>query len=670
MMTSQVALAQPMPAYLGGGTGAVLTLSQTPCNNPANPGACCNSKGTICANWAGAHLVSAGCIQYGVLELEAAFNMPANAGGFYFTATYVVFGGSDPAWNEIDIGMINNVLGQLEFHATVFTANKAAPTGTLMDALNFAQTPIGTSINVNTSIKAINGGVAPQKFYNSSFASQFHTYKVVWTKNTVAWMVDTVVYRNISYAPWRPMSIRQILRTNQGINAVGPQFGDSKVYIRRIRYTPLSDQAVADAYRCTSMFACYGAMPTGAMSTATTFVTLASGDRSTTAAGGRHLLQSLESDGALLQDAVAALLPGMPSGSVNATPSAFGLSLRIDIAGLNPAGLQGAMSALDVYTTDGVQLALTSGLADDFEPASGNVLIQSVSQDAVGAVLSVQVLVSGYASADDVSNDYNALLVRGAKVLGNSAAAVNNALGLATTLYVTLSEAVTNSTDPDFPGLPPAAHPPGPAAFLADPSRCPNYPASWDGSCVDDDGAQHAAWCPDCVLMAVADVAVVTTYAVQVPVAATAVDAIEGRLASSMESGALNAAVTAAGSRRRRLLSSRSVSTSSVNLTTTSNLVVQRLASSAAMQQYMEQCEAAKVAESDWRAVGIAFIIGFGVCAGCFGAALFVMRRRDARDADAAARVSVTQAAAKAAQLEAPSPRAAQLRQQANAAEV
>jgi hypothetical protein len=80
MMSSQVQLAQNMPPELGGGTGAILTLSQDPCNNPSNPGACCNRKGN-CAYWAGAHLVSAGCIQYGVLELEAAFSMPANAGG-------------------------------------------------------------------------------------------------------------------------------------------------------------------------------------------------------------------------------------------------------------------------------------------------------------------------------------------------------------------------------------------------------------------------------------------------------------------------------------------------------------------------------------------------------------------------------------------------------------
>ena len=72
-MASQVQLAAQLPASTGGGIGAILTLSQDPC--AANGGtACCNAKGTICAKWAGAHMVSAGCIQYGVLEVEAAFN--------------------------------------------------------------------------------------------------------------------------------------------------------------------------------------------------------------------------------------------------------------------------------------------------------------------------------------------------------------------------------------------------------------------------------------------------------------------------------------------------------------------------------------------------------------------------------------------------------------------
>jgi hypothetical protein len=105
MMSQQVQLNQPMP---GGGRGAILSLSQSPCYNAANPSkplaACCSKSGT-CANWAGAHLVSAGCIQWGVLEIEAAFAMPAVGGAFYFTALYVVYGNLDGAWNEIDVGM-------------------------------------------------------------------------------------------------------------------------------------------------------------------------------------------------------------------------------------------------------------------------------------------------------------------------------------------------------------------------------------------------------------------------------------------------------------------------------------------------------------------------------------------------------------------------------------
>ena len=105
MMSQQVQLNQPMP---GGGRGAILSLSQTPCYNSANPSqplpACCSKSGT-CAYWAGAHLVSAGCIQWGVLEIEAAFSMPNVGGGFYFTALYVVYGSNDGAWNEIDVGM-------------------------------------------------------------------------------------------------------------------------------------------------------------------------------------------------------------------------------------------------------------------------------------------------------------------------------------------------------------------------------------------------------------------------------------------------------------------------------------------------------------------------------------------------------------------------------------
>ena len=34
----------------------------------------------VCASWSGGHLSSQFCAQYGVVEAEAAFNMPANGG--------------------------------------------------------------------------------------------------------------------------------------------------------------------------------------------------------------------------------------------------------------------------------------------------------------------------------------------------------------------------------------------------------------------------------------------------------------------------------------------------------------------------------------------------------------------------------------------------------------
>jgi hypothetical protein len=76
-LPSQLQLGVPLPGYPGGANGLIMSLSQSPCNG--GNAQCCNSAG-ICANWAGAHLVSAGCVQFGVLELEAAFNMPQSGG--------------------------------------------------------------------------------------------------------------------------------------------------------------------------------------------------------------------------------------------------------------------------------------------------------------------------------------------------------------------------------------------------------------------------------------------------------------------------------------------------------------------------------------------------------------------------------------------------------------
>jgi hypothetical protein len=633
MMSQQVQLNQPMP---GGGRGAILSLSQSPCYNAANPSkplaACCSKSGT-CANWAGAHLVSAGCIQWGVLEIEAAFAMPAVGGAFYFTALYVVYGNLDGAWNEIDVGMsawpgcrtrmlcllfltlarcariaVNNppdATGDLEFHATVFTAHKNSPTLTTMDALNFARSPIGTSINPTTSIKNINGVPAPMVYYNSSYASTFHTYKVVWTKTTVAWLVDTTVYRNISYSPWRPMSIRQILRTNKGINAVGPAFPDSNVYIRRIRYTPLSAQAVADSYRCTSLFSCYGAMAPAPTATASTYVSMAT---SMPASFGRRrqLLQTVTDSGVDLEQAIASLVPGMPSQNVTATPSAFSLNFVITISNL-VVGLSG-VDALDVWNGYGLQAPFVAGLADDVKPGPDNILVTDVTTDSSGSNLLVSISVSGYTDISELDGpDGDYTVMQDATEMDGTAAALNNALGLMSS-YITTA-GITTSQDPNY--IPqPVGIPASNATILQNATLCPSYPDSYnDVTCVDANGNPPSVFCPYCVLFEITGLVVVTTYSVSAPVAASAVGSLEAQLSSAVGSGVLSAALDSSSSRRRRLLQTSSNS----SLTTTNNLLIQRImADDAATAILAATCQQAVSDELKWRAAAIAFIVAFG----------------------------------------------------------
>jgi hypothetical protein len=527
---------------------------------------------------------------------------------------------------------------QLEFHATIFTASKNSPTATLMDALNFAQSPIGTSINVNTSsarprthdlrcrvlsgervfaavlmrvcvcvlarlaVRAINNVPAPMRFYNSSFASQFHTYKIVWDRTSVAWMVDTVVYRNLTYAPWRPMSIRQILRTNKGINAVGPQYADSNVYIRRIRYTPLSAQAIADAYRCTSSYACYGAMAPPPMATATSYVSLAS----TAAAGSgrRKLLQVVTDGGVALEAAVASIVPGMPRTNVTAAPTAFGLSFRVILLNLQGASgpSAGGLDALGIFQGDALQSAMVAGLADDVIPPPENVIVQSITEDATGTLVYVNVLVMGYATAAEMASDYNTFANGGAAQLDSTAAGLNNALGLVANMYV--SGTTVNSQSPDY--TPTAvASTPQPSALLSNEAICPSYPGAWDATCLDASGNPPSVWCASCVLMDMDQLLMVTTYGVTMPVAASAVDVIEAQMNSAISSGTLASAV---GSRRRLLQSG-----GSVNLTTTNNLLIQRLMTSDGALNVAAICASEQNLEMQWRSAAIAFIVLFGI---------------------------------------------------------
>ena len=86
-----------------------MRLTQSLCVNPdgTNNMNCCQTspilnkatgvitQSLVCSHWSGAHISSQGCIQFGVLETEAAFNMPAAAGGIAFFGTYM-FGAPPP----------------------------------------------------------------------------------------------------------------------------------------------------------------------------------------------------------------------------------------------------------------------------------------------------------------------------------------------------------------------------------------------------------------------------------------------------------------------------------------------------------------------------------------------------------------------------------------------
>jgi hypothetical protein len=86
--------------------------------------------------------------------------------------------------------------------------------------------------------------------YDGYIATAYRNYSVVWTPHFVAWTVDHIVYRNTSgesknVPPWRPQSVRLILRTNNGSIPDLP-VPDAHVYIHSLAYTPLPPTPVPD----------------------------------------------------------------------------------------------------------------------------------------------------------------------------------------------------------------------------------------------------------------------------------------------------------------------------------------------------------------------------------------------------------------------------------------
>ena len=231
--------------------------------------------------------------------------------------------------------------------------------------------------------------------------------------------------------------------------------------------------------------------------------------------------------------------------------------------------------------------------------------------------LYVTVHVTGYETAQEMQEDYSLFALNGAAELGSAAAGLNNALGLASNSYISRADSSFDSAthDPATWGPNVTQHATATPALLQDPLRCPSYPTSLsDATCVDDLGQPPSVWCADCVLLSIDNLGTVVTYAVAVPVAASATSAVEAMLATAQQTGALGQALDVVVARRRRSLLSVPMD---FNLTSTSNLVVQRSVSAvcyASLEEAVEaRCAQAETLEREWRGVGIAFVIAFGV---------------------------------------------------------
>lgn len=237
-----------LPFYPNGNvSGAVLLLSQDPCNNPFQKHLCCGldrhmkaANAVVCANWTGAHLVSRGCMLYGRLTIELAMKMPKGTAAFFDAGGYVSGGSPDPTWNELDMIWRTSTVQES-------SVNASAPNGSSFVATNFD----ATFFNPREHKSVFSPDSWPR--YTGYEAHSYHNYSVFWTSEYMTWSLDDVVFRNqtrrshcwsrrcfgmpsITLIPWRPMTIRLILRTADGTATAQP---DSHVFLRRVAYTPL-----------------------------------------------------------------------------------------------------------------------------------------------------------------------------------------------------------------------------------------------------------------------------------------------------------------------------------------------------------------------------------------------------------------------------------------------
>ena len=237
--------------------------------------------------------------------------------------------------------------------------------------------------------------------YNTQTAQGYHTYKVLWTPGWIAWMIDTTVYRNSTNVPWRPVTLRPLLRTNVGTAASVSPLPNANMYLRRIRYQPLDPFGVViqDALRCPSMLVCYGPLAqnaAGMMQLANPSINTA-----TSAAGRRRLQQGLGATlsvngsqmppsmgppvtspyltelaniTAVAQQVVAASIPGVQPGQVMITIVGHTISGVIRVSGMPFAAWNST-----------VQSSFVIGLAQDVVPDATNVFINNVLDASVQA---------------------------------------------------------------------------------------------------------------------------------------------------------------------------------------------------------------------------------------------------------------------------------------------
>ena len=320
----------------------------------------------------------------------------------------------DNSWNEIDQTFVNGGSGGLEFHGSLFLSNPSNPSNAQEDKDVFDNT--GVNCNSYVPAKGQPGNLKGNlglgytcPLFSTQTAAQYHTYKLVWTPTWLAWTVDNIVYRNSTASPWRPVTMRPLLRTNVGTAASVQALPDAQIYVRRVRYTRLdaaglaqnygASQVINDAFNCVSMAACYG--PLSATAAGLIQVQAASG--SGTSAGRRRLMQG---DGPVL-DVNGNIMPI----SVGATPvnpyltelAAYTNATQVVVAGVLPGILPNqVMVTITGHTISGtilisgngvnfaswtssVQSAFVNGLANDVVPTPDMVFVSNTYDASLGA---------------------------------------------------------------------------------------------------------------------------------------------------------------------------------------------------------------------------------------------------------------------------------------------